>query len=86
MSEGQLLDLWRHALETVAFVAGPFILGALAVGLVIAIFQAATQIQEQTLAFVPKIFAMGLAVIFVMPWMFQRLLEYTHHLFTMGGG
>ena len=43
-----------------------------------------TQIQEPTLAFVPKIFAMAMAVIIVMPWMFQRLIEYTRHLFMLG--
>ena len=50
----------------------------------ISLVQAVTQIQEQTLAFVPKIFAMALAVVLVMPWMFQRLIEYTRHLFTLG--
>ena len=53
------------------------------IGLVISLIQAVTRIQEQTLAFVPKIFAMAIAIIVVMPWMFNRLLEYTHHLFTM---
>jgi flagellar biosynthetic protein FliQ len=53
------------------------------VGLAISLVQAVTQIQEPTLAFVPKIFAMAVALIFIMPWMFQRLLEYTRHLFTL---
>jgi len=64
-------------------IIGPILLIGMMIGLIISLVQAVTQIQEQTLAFVPKIFAMGVAVVLVMPWMFQRLLEYSHTLFTM---
>jgi len=84
MSVEQAIDLLRDAMLVTMLIIGPILLIGMVIGLVISLVQAVTQIQEQTLAFVPKIFAMGVAVVFVMPWMFQRLLEYSHHLFTMG--
>ena len=79
----QAIDLLRDAMLMTLIIIGPILAIGMLVGLVISLVQAVTQIQEQTLAFVPKIFAMAAAVVLVMPWMFQRLLEYTHHLFTM---
>ncbi|MCL2646186.1 MAG: flagellar type III secretion system protein FliQ [Phycisphaerales bacterium] len=64
-------------------IVGPILVIGLVIGLIISLVQAITQIQEQTLTFVPKIFAMAIAVIVVMPWMFQRLIDYTRHLFMM---
>ena len=84
MSVEQAIDLLRDAMLVTMLIIGPILLIGMVIGLVISLVQAVTQIQEQTLAFVPKIFAMGVAVVFVMPWMFQRLLEYSRHLFTMG--
>ena len=77
-------DLLRDAMLVTLLIIGPILAIGMVVGLVISLVQAVTQIQEATLAFVPKIFAMGVAVVFVAPWMLQRLLEYTRHLFTMG--
>jgi flagellar biosynthetic protein FliQ len=82
----QAIDLLRDAMFVTLVIIGPILVIGMVVGLVISLVQAVTQIQEQTLAFVPKIFAMAIAIVFVMPWMFQRLLEYTRHLFTMEGG
>lgn len=59
-----LLDLWRSAMITTAMVAGPFVLAALAVGLITSIIQAATQLQENMLAFVPKVVVIGLILTF----------------------
>ena len=84
MSVEQAIDLLRDAMLVTMLIIGPILIIGMVIGLIISLVQAVTQIQEQTLAFVPKIFAMGVAVVFVMPWMFQRLLEYSHHLFTMG--
>ena len=56
----------------------------LAVGIIVSLFQAVTQIQEQTLTFIPKIAAMTVAAIVLMPWIAQRLLEYTSTMFTVG--
>ena len=83
MTVEQATDLLRDAMLMTLIIIGPILVIGMLVGLVISLVQAVTQIQEQTLAFVPKIFAMGAAMVFIMPWMFQRLLEYTHQLFTM---
>jgi len=79
----QAIDLIRDAMFVSLVIIGPILVIGMVVGLFISLVQAVTQIQEQTLAFVPKIFAMAIAIVFVMPWMFQRLLEYSRHLFTM---
>ena len=71
------LDIGREALLMVLTVAGPVMAAGLVVGLAISLFQSMTQLQEQTLSFVPKIVAMiGLALVLV-PWLANRLLEYT---------
>jgi flagellar biosynthetic protein FliQ len=76
MDTNQALDLGREALLTVLIVASPIMGIGLAVGLVISLFQSMTQLQEQTLSFVPKIIAMiGVAVLLV-PWLATRLLSY----------
>ncbi|HVX86554.1 MAG TPA: flagellar biosynthesis protein FliQ [Phycisphaerae bacterium] len=77
------IDLLRDAMMMTLIIIGPILLIGMVIGLIISLVQAVTQIQEQTLAFVPKLFAMAVALVFVLPWMFQRLLEYTHHLFTL---
>jgi flagellar biosynthesis protein FliQ len=82
----QATDLLRDAMIVTLVIVGPILGIGMVVGLIISLVQAVTQIQEPTLAFVPKIFAMAIALVLVMPWMFERLLEYTRHLFTMTGG
>jgi flagellar biosynthesis protein FliQ len=72
-----VLDLWRQALSTIAIVAAPFILVALAVGLVTSFIQAATQLSENVLSFVPKIVAMGLVLALAGPWVVRKLTENT---------
>lgn len=77
MDIDQALDLGREALVMVLIVASPVMIIGLLVGLVISMLQSMTQLQEQTLSFVPKIIAMvGVALILV-PWLAQHLLEYT---------
>lgn len=77
-----VLDVMRDAVMTVITVSGPLLLIALAVGLLVSIFQTITSIQEQTLTFVPKILAVFLGIYFLSIWMvtsvvelFQRLME-----------
>ena len=72
----QAIDMLREAMMVTLVIIGPILGIGMAVGLVISLAQAVTQIQEQTLTFVPKIFAMAVAVVLVMPWMFQRLIDY----------
>ena len=81
MSIGEATLLLRQGILQVLTVASPLLLSALVVGLVVAILQATTSIQEQTLTFVPKIFAILLMLAFLGGWMFSSLREYTTNLF-----
>ena len=76
MDTNQALDLGREALLTVLIVASPVMGIGLAVGLVISLFQSMTQLQEQTLSFVPKIIAMIGVALLLVPWLAGRLLSY----------
>ncbi|MGA8033015.1 MAG: flagellar biosynthesis protein FliQ [Casimicrobiaceae bacterium] len=82
MTPQTVLTLAQQALWTTALVAAPLLLTALAVGLVVSIFQAATQINESTLSFIPKLLAMFVALVFAGPWMLALLIDYVQRLFT----
>jgi flagellar biosynthetic protein FliQ len=71
MSEMAIIDLGRKTLMMVLILSGPMLILSLVVGLVVSIFQAATQITEMTLTFIPKLVAMGLAMLVTLPWMLQ---------------
>jgi len=81
VSIGEVTTLLRQGVLEVLIIAAPLLLSALVVGLVIAILQATTSIQEQTLTFVPKIIAILLVLAFLGGWMFSSLREYTIELF-----
>jgi flagellar biosynthetic protein FliQ len=80
--EQMVLDIMREAIMTMIKVAAPMLLTALIVGLVISIFQTATSIQEQTLAFVPKILAVFLVIIIFGSWITNILLSFMTRMFT----
>lgn len=80
MTPGTAVDLCRESLMIALILAGPIMAIGMLVGLVISIVQAVTQLQEQTLTFVPKIVAMGVATALFLPWLTWRLIEYTHSL------
>lgn len=82
MTETALIALGRDALLTVLMVAGPMIGLGLLVGLIISIFQATTQIQEQTLTFVPKIIAVLVAGVIFGPWMLRTLVSFSERLIS----
>ncbi|MFJ8266388.1 flagellar biosynthesis protein FliQ [Peribacillus asahii] len=77
MSADFVIDVAERGIYTILIVSGPLLLIALGVGLAISIFQATTQIQEQTLAFVPKIVAVLIGLVFLAPWMISHLISYT---------
>ena len=79
--DSQAIQLMYQALWLVLLLSAPPVLAAALVGLVIALIQAATQIQEATLAFVPKIIAMFLALLFAFPWIMDKLITYTRDIF-----
>jgi flagellar biosynthesis protein FliQ len=84
MDPGEAVDLVRHALVLALTISAPMLLCGLIVGIIVSLIQAVTQIQEQTLTFIPKIAAMVAAAIVLMPWTSQRLLEYAREMFTSG--
>ena len=81
MSIGDVTAILRGGILQVLMLAAPLLLSALVVGLVVAILQATTSIQEQTLTFVPKVFAILLVLAFLGSWMFSSLRDYTIELF-----
>jgi flagellar biosynthetic protein FliQ len=84
LSLQEATDLIRQTLVIALVVSAPMLLIGLAVGIVVSLLQAVTQIQEQTLTFIPKIVAMVAAAILLMPWMGQRLLDYSAAIFLEG--
>ncbi|WP_082760088.1 flagellar biosynthesis protein FliQ [Abyssisolibacter fermentans] len=82
MDQGEIIKLAQQAMGTILTISAPMLVLALLVGLLVSIFQATTQIQEATLAFVPKIVAVLLAFILFGPWMLNRMIEFTENIFT----
>jgi flagellar biosynthetic protein FliQ len=83
MSVGEITALLQRGILEVLFLAAPLLISALIVGLVVAILQATTSIQEQTLTFVPKVITILLVLAFLGGWMFSSLGDYTVELFRM---
>jgi flagellar biosynthetic protein FliQ len=81
MTPGVVMEIGRQALEVTLMMAAPALLSALIVGLIISVFQAATQLNEATLQFVPKLVVMFLVLILVGPWMLQYMMDYIQRLF-----
>jgi len=75
------MSIASRALEITLLIAAPLLLVALVTGLIIGAFQAATQINEQTLSFIPKLLAIALTLVVAGPWMLKVLLSYTRELF-----
>ncbi|AGX03877.1 MULTISPECIES: flagellar biosynthesis protein FliQ [Bacillus] len=82
MSPETVISIAEQGIMSVLYISGPLLVLALVVGLIVSIFQATTQIQEQTLAFVPKIVAVLLGVVFFGPWMLSHMLSYTNEIFS----
>lgn len=81
MTPGTVMEIGRQAIEVTLLMAAPALISALVVGLIISIFQAATQINESTLQFVPKLVAMFIVLLLAGPWMLQYLIDYIQRLF-----
>lgn len=82
MDEGVIVNVAQEALKMIIYVSAPMLGLSMIVGLAVSIFQATTQIQEQTLAFVPKILAVLGAIAVFGPWMIRILVEYVQRLYT----
>lgn len=81
MTPGMVMEIGRQAIEVTLVLAAPMLLSALVVGLIVSIFQAATQLNEATLQFVPKLVVMFIVLILVGPWMLQYMVDYIQRLF-----
>lgn len=81
MTPQSIMELARQALEMTLLISAPLLLAALVTGLIISIFQAATQINESTLSFIPRLVAMFVTLIVAGPWMLQTLIDYIRRLF-----
>ena len=81
MSPDHAIDLMRSALMLSLLIGAPVLLTAIVVSLVISILQAVTQLQDQTLSFIPKILSMMLVMLYTLPWVLNEIVEYTHDLF-----
>jgi len=82
VSQNQVLYMAKEAIGTVFIVGGPILAASLLVGLLVSIFQAMTQIQEQTLSFIPKVVAVVAILLILGPWMLSVLTAYTTNLLT----
>ena len=83
MTQGQVMDILQGALLVALKLSAPLLLVSIAIGLVVAIFQAATQINEQTLTFVPKLLVIGIVLVFTGSSMLTALQEFTVRIFQL---
>jgi len=81
MTPTTVIDLGRQALELTLLVSAPLFIAALVTGLIVSIFQAATQINEQTLSFVPKLIATFITLVLAGPWMITMMTDFIRRLF-----
>lgn len=81
MNPQTVLTIGQQALQITLLVSAPLLLAALVIGLVVSVMQAATQINEMTLSFIPKLVGIFLVAIFAGPWMLQTLIDYMQRLF-----
>lgn len=82
MTPEAVMSMTYQALRVALIMAGPLLLTTLAVGLLISIFQAATQINEMTLSFIPKLLAVGVALVLLGPWLITTMVDYIQSLFN----
>lgn len=82
MTPEAVMNIGRDAMEITLLVAGPMLLVVLVIGLVVSIFQAATQINEATLSFIPKLVGVFLTMIVAGPWMLTTMVDYMRLVFT----
>jgi len=83
MSENLIIGIVQDALMTAVKIVGPILIVSIVVGLIISIFQATTQIQEQTLTFVPKLIAIGITGLLLASFMSRTMVEFTERIFEL---
>ncbi|MBP8855921.1 MAG: flagellar biosynthesis protein FliQ [Oscillospiraceae bacterium] len=83
MDQGQIMDVFREALLVCLKLAGPMLIVSILIGLLVSIFQAATQIHEQTLTFVPKLLVIALLLLLSGEWMIMVMNDFVNYLFAI---
>ncbi|MCP3726551.1 flagellar biosynthesis protein FliQ [Paraburkholderia sp. CNPSo 3272] len=82
MTPEMVMTIAHEAMYVTLLLAAPLLLVSLCVGLVVSLFQAATQINETTLSFIPKLIAIGVTLVIAGPWMLSTMVDYMHRMFT----
>ena len=82
MTPDFITGFFMEALKIAIMLAAPMLISGLVVGLIVSMFQAATSINEMTLVFIPKMLAVGLALIIFFPWMLQMIVDFTQNVFS----
>lgn len=82
MTDEFVVDICRRAVQTTLMISGPMLLAGMLIGLIVSIFQATTQINEQTLTFIPKIVAVFITLLLMTPWMIHTMTTFTSNIFT----
>ena len=82
MTPDTVIDIWREAMFLIVIMVSVIVMPSLVVGLAVSTFQAATQINEQTLSFLPRLLTTLMAVILAGPWLLRRVLDFTEQLIT----
>lgn len=81
MDNGFVIELTNQAVKVALMLAAPMLLGALVIGIVVSLFQAVTQINEQTLSFIPKILVIVITLVILSPWMMETMTSFTRDLY-----
>ncbi|WP_374340236.1 flagellar biosynthesis protein FliQ [Methyloversatilis sp.] len=82
MTPTTVVDIGRHAVEILLVISAPMLGAALVTGLIVSIFQAATQVNEMTLSFIPKLIAVFLVIVLAGPWMITLMTDYIRRLYS----
>lgn len=82
MDNGFVIEVTNQAIKVALMLAAPMMIGALVVGIMVSLFQAVTQINEQTLSFIPKILVIIMALVLMSPWMMETMTSFTHDLYV----
>lgn len=82
MDNGFVIEITNQAIKVTMMLAAPMLIGALVVGIMVSLFQAVTQINEQTLSFIPKVVVIVMALVLLSPWMMETITSFTHDLYT----
>ena len=85
MDAATAVDLCRETLMSAVIIAAPVLLVGMAAGLLVGLMQALTQVQDQTVAFVPKILAMAAVLVICLPWLLTRMVDFTRVVFKNAG-